>query len=318
MDDDGRQIWDRDGYLVRRGALGHPEVQAFVAQFEAAIDSWAADVDASRGDYLHATCRWNSPNPVLDELVSLCAPALSPLVDAVAGPGHAPSRASLFRKTSAAAAGTHGHQDAGYWTRTSSSRYGLTTWVALDPVDERRGALCIRPGSHRESVGPPVDYLQSGFVDPASQWGPEALTIDAEPGDVVLFGPVLWHASHAVEGDLPRRALAIRWVGPTVPGLVAPPPEPGARFGMYNSGAMLTCALSELAGQELPPGLAGVDLALDQGLLDALPRSDEARSALRRLRLHLMAVEQHHASDQRGMAWDEVRDEVVIPVLGDR
>jgi hypothetical protein len=311
-----RELLERDGHVVLGGVLGALKVHALNKRIESAIDAWAADLHVSRREYLDVAYRWSSPNRVVDELAAMCAEALLPLVEGLVGPGHSPSRASVFRKSSAAAVGTHGHQDASYWVRPSSSRYALTTWVALDPADEERGALRVLPGSHRDRVGPPVDFLQPGFVDPASSWGDSAVTVDVEPGDVVVFGPRLWHASHAMVGGAVRRSLGIRWAGPSGSEIVARLPEPSTRFGMYTSGESLMRALGALAGRELPWGLSEVEWALEQGLVDGLPRAMAARSALRRLRLHLKAIERHRASGQRGMVWDAVRGEIVLPVLG--
>lgn len=315
MAEAGRGTLERDGYLVRPGVLDPLLVQSFVERVERAIDSWSADLQVSRDDYLHAACRWSSPNPVVDGLVEDCVDALAPLVAEAFGRDLAPGRASVFRKSSRARLGTHGHQDACYWVRPSSTGYALTTWIALDAVDARRGALRVLPGSHTCEVGPAVDYLVPGFVDPADAWADSARTLSMLPGDVVLFGPRLWHASHAVEVDGVRRALAIRWVGAGLPGRTAPPPDPVARFGMYSSGLFLHRALCTLARCEVPPGSAGVAWALDRGLVDGLPDASSARLALSRLLLHMQAVAQHGASDQRGMVWDSVRDSVVLPVL---
>lgn len=307
---------EHQGFVVLRGVVPLDEVVRINDRIESAIETWAADLDVSRREYLDVACRWSSPNPLVDELTSAVATALLPAVEEVAGPGYSQRRASVFRKSSAASAGTHGHQDAGYWSRPTSSRYAVTTWVALDSSDALSGALRVLPGSHRDSVGPPVDFLRAGFVDPAASWGEASVTLDVEPGDVVLFGPKLWHASHPVRGNAVRRSLAIRWDGPRQPEILAPTPEHGTEFGMYTSGESLMRALSVLAGRAVSWGPDEVAHALQQGLADGLPRARAARSALRRLHLHLKAVERHQASDQRGMVWDAVRDEVVLPVLG--
>ncbi len=316
MADTLRETLQHQGFVVLRRVFAASEVDAINAKFESAIDTWEDDLAVSRQEYLHAVCRWSSPNPLVDALAARCTAALAPLVEDLAGPGFAPGRASLFRKSSAASLGTHGHQDAGYWVRPSSRRYALTTWVALDPVDAERGALRMLPGSHLGVVEPPVDYLRPDFEDPANAWGGETVTVDAQPGDVVVFGPTLWHASHAVVGGAIRRSLALRWVSPRQPSILAPLPDQDGRFGMYSSGERLMQALGELAGRKLPWGLSSVSWALRTGLVDTLSRPAAARAALERLCVYLRAVEHHHASDQRGMAWDAVRDDVVMPVLG--
>lgn len=318
MADGLREQLGRDGVLTLVGIIDPDLVRTFVERIEAAIDVWAAELQVSRHDYLDAACRWSSPNLVVDDLVAACADVLAPSVEELLGPGLSPGRASVFRKSSAASLGTHGHQDASYWVRPSSSRYALTTWVALDAVDEARGALRVLPGSHLGEVGPPIDFLQPGFVDPAASWGNEARTLPAEPGDVVVFGPRLWHGSHSVACGTVRRALAIRWVGGSHSDQVALPQDLTTQFGMYTSGDCLHRALSSLGGEEVPQGMQGVEWALQRGVVDGLPDPAAARHALLRLQIHLQAVERHRASGQRGMVWDAIRDLVVLPVLGER
>lgn len=316
MSDLDRELFEHQGFLVLRGVLSEAEVRSCRDRIEQGVDGWAADLQVTREEYLDVACRWSSPNPVVDGLVAGCAERLAPIVEKLGGPGHQVSRASVLRKSRAASCGTHGHQDAGYWVRPSSRRYSLSTWISLDHAGERRAALVVRPGSHRQPLEPPVDFLRRGFIDPVSSWGEDRKTLSTRPGDVVVFGPRLWHASHPMRDDAVRRALAIRWVGLGLDGEVAPSPEGAEPFGMYSSGRCLREVLSRLAGREVAPGLAGVEWALERGLAHRLPNAHDARRVLQRVCLHLRACERHRAADQRGMVWDEVRDKLVMPVLG--
>jgi hypothetical protein len=55
---------------------------------------------------------------------------------------------------------------------------------------------------------------------------------------------------------------------------------------------------------------------VDHRLAERLPNPDVAEAALERLLVFLKASAAHHASDQRGMVWEAVRDAVIAPVIG--
>lgn len=304
-----------DGFAVWRSVLSKSEAASIVEALESGIVGMAAELGVAAETYLNAVCRWSTPNPVVEEAVDRVRGRLSADVSQLVGRPAAPSRASAFRKSTSASHGTHGHQDASYWVGPSARRYDLTTWVALDDMDGDSGALVFRPGSHRGPVSAPVDYLRPDFEDPAAGWT-DAVTVPVHAGDVVVFHPHVWHASHGMESNRVRRGLAVRWVGdpPLLSTDGQPLNDPGM-FGMYTSGALLVEALASLGVQgERDHGLeAIVRRALETHACSRLPEPRDANRALERLLLHLRAVRSHHAADQRGMVWDAVRDAVVLP-----
>ena len=314
---ESREHYLREGYFIHEAALPTDLTYDLGTRIEQDIDAMAAELDVPRHVYLSAVCRWSTPNVRVESLVRSVVAHLRPLAAGVLGSSVRPGRASVFRKSAEAKLGTHGHQDAGYWVRPSSSRYDATTWVPLDDVDEDGGALCVLPRSHLGAVELPVDYLSPGFIDPADAWGTSAVTLFTRAGAAVTFDPRLWHASHGSIGGRVRRALAIRWVfdeqDPVSPS--QPKPIPGC-FGMYTSGAYLHAALRKLSGERLRDGVEGVECALERDLVAELPDPEGARAALCRLLVFLRASAQHQAADQRGMVWEDVRDLVVAPVVG--
>jgi ectoine hydroxylase-related dioxygenase (phytanoyl-CoA dioxygenase family) len=124
------------------------------------------------------------------------------------------------------------HQDFPFWPVDRPR--GVVVWAALDPVDERRGGLCLESMTERR-VGPPID-LHSGGPQPGfeghevrspSQWVCPAL----EPGDAVAFAPLTWHASGCNRDDAPRRVWASSWLAGDVRWChAAAPRHPLVRF----------------------------------------------------------------------------------------
>ena len=109
------------------------------------------------------------------------------------------------------------HQDGGYthFVHTDDSvRHDdveelrmLNVWSPLVPAREENGCMQFVPGSHKLGVVPHISrryYLE--IVDP--RYTPlfkRAVSIELDPGDVVLFSNLLFHQG------LPNRSRTVRW-----------------------------------------------------------------------------------------------------------
>ena len=103
----------------------------------------------------------------------------------------------------------------------------MTAWLALTVADETNGCLRVVPGSHGLAAQP-LDLEANGTslfgarMDYALVDESVAVSIEAEPGDLVLHHPNLVHGSWPTYGPRPawpwpfattaRRNL-IRWAG---------------------------------------------------------------------------------------------------------
>jgi hypothetical protein len=78
----------------------------------------------------------------------------------------------------------------------------FTTWVPLGPVPRSLGGLAVRPGSqHSTVVAPrPLERLEPGWV-----------TIDYEPGDVLVFHCLTSHAALPNREKRLRLSAEYRW-----------------------------------------------------------------------------------------------------------
>lgn len=107
------------------------------------------------------------------------------------------------------------HQDA-YWRtpreafRNLESSY-LQTFIAVDPHTVENGCLSVIEGSHRklECYRPKGNVLTSPFSsDDLSEYGLESfkqVNVLLEPGDVVIWGPYMFHGSDANRSTRDRR-----------------------------------------------------------------------------------------------------------------
>ena len=316
---EGTAAYEHNGFIVLRGLVPITQAHEHRSSFERAIQGMAQELGVTADAYLSAVCRWRTPNPAVMAMASAVARRVRPHVQRLLSCEEPiVSRAGVVRKSVHAFRGTHGHQDAGYWHDHRKHPFEISAWIPLDDTDRERAALRVLPGSHLEPVSPPVDYLRSPFEDPADSWGTRGACLSMAAGDVVLFHPRLWHASTPLATGL-RRALILRWRGPghthPLPQADQLPDRP-PEFGIYTSGDHLRTALRILGDDATQEHLLDtVARALHEDRIDRLTRTGPARRSLERLLLYMRAGAAHHATDQIGMVWESVREDVIQPAL---
>jgi phytanoyl-CoA hydroxylase len=105
-------------------------------------------------------------------------------------------------------------------------------WVALDPVSEENGTLCVVPGTHRLPIAehealPGINrgaFAAKG-VEGSSDVLADAVTLDLAPGDGVLFHPHLYHRTGGNRSDRHRRVITIHFASATCRSLRAEQPD---------------------------------------------------------------------------------------------
>jgi ectoine hydroxylase-related dioxygenase (phytanoyl-CoA dioxygenase family) len=119
------------------------------------------------------------------------------------------------------------HQDLPYWPLRGADV--LSMWVALDTVTQATGAVRYARGSHRSGAlyAPTAFGKDSGFGalyarmglppfpdDAAVEQNYEMLSWDAEPGDIIIHHPLVFHSAGGnASRDVRRRAVSIRYMG---------------------------------------------------------------------------------------------------------
>ena len=104
------------------------------------------------------------------------------------------------------------HQDGGYTTGQADEQVVgelrmVNVWTPLVPVRENNGCMQFVPGSHKLGIVPHEKrkhYLEIA-QDTLSRHRSRAVSIEIDPGDVVLFHNLLFHVG------LPNRSKEIRW-----------------------------------------------------------------------------------------------------------
>lgn len=99
------------------------------------------------------------------------------------------------------------HQDAGYTEGESEVLRMMNVWTPLVPARVENGCMQFVPGSHRQGV---VAHEKETYYLKISEAviGPvegQAVNIEVDPGDVVVFSNLLFHRG------LPNRVPQVRW-----------------------------------------------------------------------------------------------------------
>jgi len=110
------------------------------------------------------------------------------------------------------------HQDEAYWPM--EPKKNVTCWIALGPTFEANGCLRVIPGTHRE------EWEHAAMNDAASAFGKgmksddvdesRAVSLEMNPGEVVIFNEKTVHGSNPNVSDIARVALSVRFTSPEV------------------------------------------------------------------------------------------------------
>lgn len=321
------------GYSVLQAALPGEIAAEMLESFESDLASWAGDCDLDLETYLKVVNKWSHWNPRVASMCEEIAPLLRPLVAEVLGSAAWPVGATIFRKSPLASRGTHAHQDLSYAWRPGSQLFSCTTWVALTPA--KASPLEILPASHQDGIAPAVDFLDPSFQDRADSvtWKEDAITVDVDAGDAILFDSRLWHsAKPAAHGSL-RVALAITWATPAGPdgvkageyprwpmsAMPPPPVAPKDGFGMDTVGQQLKMALQSLLGNGQHNAAKAsakelIESILASGSIHQLPDPSAAEELLRKFLDMRKAVLKHGAAGQNGGLFEALYQKVILPV----
>lgn len=98
-------------------------------------------------------------------------------------------------------------------------KISITAWIALSPCTIENGCLQLIPGSQERpypEVEAPDDVKFERMTDPEYVDESEAVTVEMEPGQYILFSEHTLHRSFENESENWREALAVRAVPPYV------------------------------------------------------------------------------------------------------
>ena len=229
-----REQYEIDGYVVVRELLGEAEVARVLARARAiahgdfppeAKSSVMRDIHFAKGllpmpeDPERAL--WKIMNadrydPVLRE--AMRSPGLLDAVSGLLGDDLLAFLFMLIYKPPQVPDSVHPFHQDGLYFQFEPHDLVAGAWVALDPVDEQNGTLCVVPGTHRlpitgHEVIPGVNAGAFGAagVEGSAEMLAKSVTIALAPGDGVLFHPHLYHRTGGNRTDRHRRVLTLHF-----------------------------------------------------------------------------------------------------------
>lgn len=230
---------ERDGYVVRRGVFSADEVADMAAHCEQLVTDLAKDRESARftaGSYVFdpdlvrlTVIKWEGDSDVVHGVEPFAH--LSPALEGWAydvrftGPMESvlgTSKPELFTeklnlKRPHVGGANPLHQDHPYWVDVSEDAAEIATIIVfLDDSTVENGCLWVVPGSHRLGpvpLGEDGDAFARNELD-IEEAERDAVPVELDAGDIVLFGPYLLHRSAPNRSDRGRRALLYSYQPP--------------------------------------------------------------------------------------------------------
>jgi len=225
---DELETFERDGVVCARALLDGAAIEALRVALEDAIEKLSVlgknalnrESQGFHGDIFV----WKLHDAFRDLALFSGLPALAQQV--LGTPTVNFFYEQFFVKRAGSPVDTPWHQDIPFWPVTGTQIASF--WITLDPVTRESSGLEFVRGSHRwqqryKAVTPGHDpYMMDTDLPIAPDFAEQrdehdVVGWDMEPGDVLLFGPVVCHGSAGnASNERDRRALAFRYCGEDV------------------------------------------------------------------------------------------------------
>lgn len=141
-------------------------------------------------------------------------PALLEIVRSLIGPSLMTISTNAFNKPPGIDGRHPLHQDLRYFTLRPADGL-VAAWTAISPCTRENGCLSVVPRSHRngllEHAAPDWEFVNSGFFAALDAPLEERRHIEMEPGDTLLFHPLLLHGSGRNRTEGFRRAISTHY-----------------------------------------------------------------------------------------------------------
>jgi len=228
MDASERGRYERDGFVVLRGLFARHALRTFEDRFvELASGTRSApsgmvvmrDVMVARG-IVEPASRVHGVNKILglENDAELFAYALDSdllcAVRALIGPEVMTISTNVFNKPPGIDGRHPLHQDLrDFGLRPPENIVG--TWTAISACTRENGCLAVVPGSHRGGLlrhgVPDWEHVNAGFFAAEGVDGTDRVHVEMDPGDTLLFHPLLVHGSGRNTTDGFRRAISTHY-----------------------------------------------------------------------------------------------------------
>jgi ectoine hydroxylase-related dioxygenase (phytanoyl-CoA dioxygenase family) len=169
--------------------------------------------------------------------------ALLSVLAQVIGPDVLLFHSKLMMKAAHDGSFTPWHQDWGYWRQHCEAPSQVNCMLAIDAATEANGCIRFVPGSHKQGPLDHSSFDSSSFNIglPGDLDAYDAVPVALQPGDAVIFGPLVIHGSAPNTSPSHRRAntFAFDRVSNRNPDL---PPD-RLRLGQYGAPAAVYASI---------------------------------------------------------------------------
>jgi ectoine hydroxylase-related dioxygenase (phytanoyl-CoA dioxygenase family) len=216
MQKDLKEIYDREGYVIVRGAID----AGLVSEAQRHVHWLIEKNPGVRPEQLHAHLAWNDPFWV--RLVS--DERLLDIAQQFIGPDIALFATHYICKPPRTGQAVLWHQDGSYWPIDPMDV--ITIWLAVTDSTPENGCMRVVPRTHNlklEEVQERKDVASVLGSEISRDKVDESKAVDVilKAGDVSIHHPNLIHGSEANLSDLWRMGLTIRYI-PTTTRLLKP------------------------------------------------------------------------------------------------
>jgi phytanoyl-CoA hydroxylase len=239
LDRDELEQYERDGFVLLKGLYSQARLRIYDERFRSLVTDDSPlpvhmkimkDVMVVKGAVTarspeHAVNKLMSfeDDPVLYDFVT--DPDLLSCVRDLLGDDLYSVTTNVFNKPPDVDGRHPMHQDLRYF-RIGPPEGIVGVWTAILPAKRESGCLAVIPGSHRQGLLPHDDpdweYVNRGFHGIQDIDRSRRVHVEMEPGDTLLFHPLLVHGSGRNRGDDFRRAISAHFAAA---GCESPPPD---------------------------------------------------------------------------------------------
>ncbi len=230
MELSSRQIaqYFEDGYLILPALIDTAALAAYNARFESLVRGEhelspgmkiMQDVMVVKGAVRPAT-PLHAVNKLLcfEEDPDLFAfahyPALLTAIQSLLGEEVYSLSSNVFNKPPGVDGKHPMHQDLRYFKLQPADRI-VGVWTAMFAAQRETGCLAVIPGSHREGMllhdQPDWEFVNHGFYGIADLDLSRRVHVELQPGDTLLFHPLLIHGSGRNRSQAFRRAISVHF-----------------------------------------------------------------------------------------------------------
>tara|TARA_R110002167_G_scaffold91458_1_gene245985 strand:+ start:23190 stop:23933 length:744 start_codon:yes stop_codon:yes gene_type:complete len=210
-----KQNFERDGYVSIKGFLGELQMAELLSQTQGFIKNVVPSLPTEEVYYedktVQSTLKQVQKLYDFDDYylqLANSAPVVALAEELLGGPVVLKNM-QYFNKVPLIGKSTPAHQDGFYFKITPQQ--ALTMWLSLGEADEKNGAVCYIPGSHKAGMRKHNTTKTLGFSQGISDWSAtddeNEVQMEARAGDMLVHHSLTIHRANANRSIHTRQSI---------------------------------------------------------------------------------------------------------------